>query len=280
MAGSTGAPRRRLVQSVERAIALLEAVADGDPEGETVTDLAATCGLQRATAWRLLATLEAHGLLRSHGEVHRYQLGVSMIRLASSGGLLGVRRHAEEVLRRLSDSTGETADLALPRPAGLTYIAEAAPQRVLTASWLGRTIPLHATSSGKALLAWLEPAEVDGLVGDRLPAYTDTTITTGADLAAELARIRTAGFAVCRGELEPTLNGVSAPILDGRDRPFAVVSIWGPRSRIPETRFPELGALVQAAAAEIGTTESQATASQTTASQATASQAPPGEDPR
>lgn len=246
------APRRRqLVQSVERAIDLLEAVAEGHPDGETITDLAAACGLQRATAWRLLATLESRGLLLSHGETHRYQLGMSVVRLASSGGLLGVRRHAERVLRRLSDSTGETANFAIPRPTGLTYVAEAAPSKVLAASWLGRTVPLHATSSGKALLAWMPLEELSGMLGESLPAYTETTITTTGELVGELAAVRDRGYATCRGELEPTLYGVSAPVLDGQGRPFAVVSIWGPRSRVGESRFEELGAQVREAAAQI-----------------------------
>lgn len=246
--------QRQLVQSVERAIALLEAVADGAPQGETLRDLARTCGLNRATAWRLLSTLEAHGLVYAHGDTSHYQLGMSVLRLASSGGLLGVRRRAEGVLRRLSDATGETANLAVPRPAGLTYIAEATPPVVLAASWLGRVVPLHATSSGKALLAWLPEDELDALVSESLTAFTPTTLASRADLAAELARVRADGYAVCRGELEPTLYGVSAPVLDSRLQPFAIVSIWGPRSRVPESRFAELGRAVQDAAREIGAT--------------------------
>lgn len=252
MPDAEGPRQRQLVQSVERAIALLEAVADGNPQGETLSDLATACGINRATAWRLLSTLEAHGFVSAHGDTSHYQLGISVLRLASSGGLLGVRRKADGVLRRLSDSTGETANLAVPRPAGLTYIAEAAPPVVLAASWLGRVIPLHATSSGKALLAWLPPAELESLIGEPLTAFTEKTLSTRPALVAELAQVRAQGYAVCRGELEPTLYGVSAPVLDSRRQPFAVVSIWGPRSRVPESRFTELGQAVMEAAEEIG----------------------------
>lgn len=246
------AVKSQLVQSVERAIALLEAVADGDPAGETLADLATRCDLNRATSWRLLSTLEAHGLVHASGDIHRYQLGMSVARLASSRSMLGVHRTAEGVLRRLSDTTGETANLAVSRPAGLTYVAEAAPPRVLAASWLGRTSPLHATSAGKVLLAWLTPEERDDLLVEPLPAYTETTIVGRTALATELARVRERGYAVSRGELEPTLYGVSAPVLDSRNHPFAVVSVWGPRSRLPESRFAELGELVISAAADIG----------------------------
>ncbi len=244
--------KSQLVQSVERAIALLEAVADGAPQGETLADLAATCGLNRATSWRLLSTLEAHGLVHASGEIHRYQLGMAIARLASSGSMLGVHRTAEAVLRRLSDDSGETANLAVSRPAGLTYVAEAAPPRVLAASWLGRTSPLHATSAGKVFLAWLNPAERDDVLVDPLPSFTQSTIVSREALATELAMVREQGYAVSRGELEPTLYGVSATVLDARGHAFAVVSVWGPRSRLPLERFAELGALVIEAAAEIG----------------------------
>ena len=73
--------------------------------------------------------------------------------------------------------TGETASLAMPAVGGLTYVDEVTPTAVLTASWLGRTVPLHATSTGKALLAFLPPSELRRVLPATLPAFTDTTIT-------------------------------------------------------------------------------------------------------
>ncbi len=244
-------PQRQLVQSVERAVMLLEAVAGGDPDGETVADLAGTCGLQRATAWRLLSTLESRGLVHSYGSTHRYQLGPAITRLASSAGTLGFQRYTQEVLDRLSEITGETANLAMERPYGLTYIAEATPPRVLTASWLGQAVPLHATSSGKALLAWLPERDVNDLLEGGLERFTDTTLTEVEELTAELREARQRGYATCRGELENSLYGVSAPVLDDRGHPFAVVSIWGPRSRVTDAHLAEFGALVHDAAQEM-----------------------------
>ncbi len=245
-------PARGLVQSVERAIMLLEAVADGAPEGETVAALAGACGINRATAWRLLATLEAYDLVYVDPVTHRYSVGLAVPRLAASGSIVGLTRRAHGVLVRLSQGTGETADLAIVQRLSLTYVAEVAPPSVLSANWLGRHVPLHATSSGKALLAWLPEKELLPLLEQPLTAYTATTITSHLALRAELAETRQRGYGTCAGELEETLYGVSAPVLDQRGRPFAVVSIWGQRSRVPETRFPELGALAQEAAKEIG----------------------------
>lgn len=240
------------MQSVERAIALLEAVSDGAPEGETVAALAGTCGLNRATAWRLLATLEAYDLVHVDPVTHRYSIGLAVPRLAAAGSVVGLTRRAHGVLVRLSERTNETADLAVAQRLSLTYVAEVAPPSVLTANWLGRHVPLHATSSGKALLAWLPEVELLPLLEQPLTAYTATTITSRKALRAELAETRERGYGICAGELEETLYGVSAPVLDPRGRPFAVVSIWGPRSRVPESRFPKLGPLAQEAATEIG----------------------------
>jgi len=244
---------RGLVQSVERAIALLEAVSDGPAEGETVAALAEACGLNRATAWRLLATLEAYDLVYVDPSTHRYTIGLAVPRLSAAGGVVGLTRRAHGVLVRLSERTKETADLAVAQRLSLTYVAEVAPPSVLSANWLGRHVPLHATSSGKALLAWLPEAELLPLLEHELTAFTDSTITSRTALRTELAATRQRGYGVCAGELEETLYGVSAPVLDPRGRPFAVVSVWGPQSRVPVTRFPELGRLAQEAAAEIGT---------------------------
>lgn len=252
MATERTAGSRGLVQSVERAVMLLQAVSDGPPDGESVAALAATCGLNRATAWRLLATLEAYDLVHVDPATHRYSIGLAVPRLAAAGSVVGLTRRAHGVLARLSERTHETADLAVAQRLSLTYVAEVAPPSVLSANWLGRHVPLHATSSGKALLAWLPQPELQPLLEQSLTRYTDTTITSQKALRAELGETRRRGYGTCAGELEETLYGVSAPVLDHRGRPFAVVSIWGPRSRVPETRFPELGALAQEAAAEIG----------------------------
>jgi DNA-binding IclR family transcriptional regulator len=123
---------------------------------------------------------------------------------------------------------------------------------VLTASWLGRTVPLHATSTGKALLAFLPAAQVRRVLTGPLTRYTDTTITDPDALAAELAATRDRGYGVCAGELESSLYGVSAPVLDRNRRPLAVLSIWGPRDRVTPERFGELGEIARRAAAGVG----------------------------
>ncbi|AXK32694.1 IclR family transcriptional regulator [Streptomyces armeniacus] len=239
------------VQSLERAITLLQATADSAPDGETAANLAVRCGLNRATAWRLLSTLEQYGMVERGPVSNRYTIGFAVARMASTAGFDGLIRRAHGTLRRVSEQTGETANLAVVRQLGLTYVDEVAPPVVLSARWLDRKVPLHATSTGKALLAWLPAEEAESLLAGPLDAYTDTTVTDRARLLDQLEQTRKDGYSVCVGEMERNLYGVSAPVLGSSGRPFAVVSIWGPQDRVPESRFGTLGPLARAAAEEI-----------------------------
>jgi DNA-binding IclR family transcriptional regulator len=250
--GSTGNGQLGRVQSVDRALRLLEAVAAAAPAGETVAELAARCGLNRATAWRLLGTLEANGMVERDPSSNRYQVGLALIRMSSAAGHDGLVRRTRPILERVSARTGETADLAVAGIHGVTYVGEVTPPSVLAVSWLAREVPLHATSTGKAFLAWLPRDEALSMLERPLRGFTPTTITDPEELMAELDKTRSRGFAECAGELESTLYGVSAPVFNPTDgRPLAVFSIWGPVSRVPASRFAELGPIAIAAAAQV-----------------------------
>lgn len=231
------------VQSVDRAVALLNRVAEASPRGAPVAQLAAECGINRATAWRLLATLETHGLVERDPATNCYAIGFAVARLAASSGVDGLVRRTHHIVEQVSRSTGETADLAIAGRHGVTYVDEVAPPSVLAANWLARPVPLHATSTGKCFLAWLPERELTATVQEPLQQFTEATITDMSLLIEELARTRERGYGVCAGELEPNLFGVSAPVLGAANgRPFAVFSIWGPADRVPVQRFSELGA--------------------------------------
>jgi DNA-binding IclR family transcriptional regulator len=239
------------VQSVQRAAALLEAIASG-PEPRTAAELAARCGLNRSTAWRILATLEDLGLVDRDPQTQRYAIGPAVARLATAGGdslLLLARPHLEE----LSRSTGETVSLAVPRRLQLVYVDQVQAPHVMAADWLGRAVPLHATSTGKALLAFLPANELEAALTRSLQRFTGRTITDPAELSEELDRTRRRGYAVSRGELETALWGASAPVRDREQRAIAVVSVWGAESRLKaKGRLDELGRAAAATAEAIG----------------------------
>lgn len=240
------------VQSVDRALRLLDGVAAAAPRGETVAELAAQCDINRATAWRLLGTLEAHRLVERDPSSNRYQIGFALIRMSAAAGYDGLVRRTRPILERVSAQTGETADLAVTGLRGVTYVSEVAPPSVLAVSWLAREVPLHATSTGKAFLAWLPPQEARGMLEMPLRGFTDSTVTDPNRLLEQLAQTRARGYAECAGELEPTLYGVSAPVLSADDgRPVAVFSIWGPVDRVPVSRFSALGLVAIQAARDV-----------------------------
>jgi DNA-binding IclR family transcriptional regulator len=244
------APAVNTVQSVERAAELLKAVAAAR-EPQSAPALADRCGLNRSTTWRLLATLERHGLVDRDPEKGRYSVGPAVVQMAGTSGHAVLARRAQPLLRRLAEDSEETVNLAVPYGLRLVYVSQVEAPHVMTANWLGRPVALHATSTGKAFLAWLPDEERAAALAGPLERYTKTTLTDGSALEAELASVRRRGYAVSRGELEPGLWGVSAASLDERERAVAVVSVWGSEGRIREKGFRELGGAAARAAREL-----------------------------
>lgn len=248
---TTEGPSASRVQSVDRAVRLLWAVAESGAGGAPTTALAETCGLNRATAWRLLWTLESHGLVVNDRSSGQWSLGRGVVEMARAGGIEAVLHDVRSVLDSMAMQTGETAALAVVRGGTLVYVDEATPPAAVAVSWVGRPISLHATSTGKVLLAWSTPAEVDRLLPARLEGFTATTITDRDELDEHLHQTRGRGWAECRGELDESAWGVSAPVLDRSGRLLAVLSIWGPPPRITTERFPAVAQVCLAAAARM-----------------------------
>ena len=248
---SSRASGLRTIQAVDRAAALLKAIADS-PQPLTVVELANATGLNRSTAWRLLATLDRHGLVERDPATQRYGVGYAILQMAAAGDYDALVRRARPVLERLALDSGETVNLAVATRFNLVYVDQLeAPKVIMSGDWVGRTAPLHATSSGKAFLAWLPPEEREALMPARLKRYTDATITTRRELEVEFDAVRRDGYSTCVGELEETLYGASAAVLNERQRPLAIVSVWGPQHRVDRTRLPELGRQAVRAADEI-----------------------------
>lgn len=254
--GATGGraePSR--VQSVERAAALLRAVAAATGPSATATALAQAVGLNRTTTWRLLTTLEDQRLVSLDRATGWYSLGFGLVDLAGQASGRSMVRASRVVLKQVAARTGETAGLALMRDGRLTYVVEETPGAAFLAGWLGTEASMHATATGKALLAFCEPEEVRELVllprGGRLRRFTSSTITSLAQLLEELESTRARGWAAARGEIMESAWGVAAPVLDASGRPVAVVSLWGPPERVTEARLLELGPVAVTAAAQI-----------------------------
>ena len=239
------------VQSVDRALTILEMLAR---EGEAgVTEIAADLGVHKSTAFRLLATLEAHRLVEQDGERGRYRLGVGNLRLAgATTARLDLVTEARPVCRQLAADTGETVNITVRSETSALYLDQvvAGSSAVQSHNWVGQHIPLHATSNGKVLLSELSEAELKDAVR-ALPRVTDQTVTSRSRLRADLAEVREAGYALVVDELEIGLTAAAAPIRSAHGDIIASMSISGPTFRLTEEKLAETVPMLVAAATEV-----------------------------
>jgi IclR family acetate operon transcriptional repressor len=223
----TGRPAVRHVAAVERALAVLDAVAEADDIG--TNELSRRTGINASTVSRLLATLASRGLVRHVEETGRYRLGPRLVQLGNVAlAGLDLRELARPVLTDLAAVTGETTTLSVPgEPDAITVDFVQSPSSVQSVARVGRPSVAHATATGKVALAFGAATLPEG----PLRAYTARTIVDPARLAAELDRARAQGFAIALGEREDDLNAIAAPVLGARGELVAIVGVQGPASR-------------------------------------------------
>lgn len=245
---SNEAPARdSAVQSVDRAVSALEYLAR---HGEArVSEVAAAIDVHKSTASRLLTVLLNRGLVEVAGERGRYRLGFGLVRLAGAvGSRLDVVGHGRDLCDELVTVSGETVNLAVRRGEQVFNIHQSAGDSAVAVNWVGRPTPLHATSSGKVLLAWApvgHPAELD------LERFTAHTVTDPDVLSHQLSRARSQGWAATLGEYEDGLNAVAAPVFGLAGAVIAALSVSGPSYRLTEAALAALAPAVAAAAARL-----------------------------
>jgi DNA-binding IclR family transcriptional regulator len=196
----------------------------------------------------LVAGLERHELVAWDAGRSGLRAGSAALRFARSGaGREDLVELAQPSMRRLSEESGETANLIVARPAGTEAIAQLDGRHLLGATnWLGRQLPLHATAAGKVFLAFGDAALPDGA----LAAHGPATIVDRDRLARELETVREEGYATIVDELEDGLSAVAAPVRDRDGAVIAALSVSGATLRLPPARLRLLGrvALEQARA--------------------------------
>src|SRR3981081_3736999 len=228
---STGFVTRNKVQSLDRALEILKLLGS-EPEMR-VTDLARQLEVPRLTVFRLLSTLQEHGLVEQNPSTEKYRLGYGLVRLAGSVvSELDLARVARPVLEELALRTGETVNLAILQGNQVVNIDQiAAPNLVVNVNWVGKQTPLHATSNGKVLLAYLPEDERRRLLATSLPRLTPRPITDRRTLEKQLRRVVEEGYAFTLEELELGLNAVAAPVRAAGGRGAAAGGRGGPRRR-------------------------------------------------
>jgi len=238
------------VQSVDRALRILGILARSGESG--VTEIAAALEVHKSTAFRLVATLEQHGLVEQVEGRGKYRLGLGLLRLAgATSARLDVVQEARPLCKQLAAATSETVNLATLSGNSALYLDQVAgPSALQPHNWVGQHIPLHATSNGKVLMAWLPSNELDDLLG-RLPAFTGSTITSKSRLKRELEAVREQGFAVAVDELEIGLTAIAAPVRNAHGDVICSMSLSGPTFRLSDGRVTEVTPLLVEAADEL-----------------------------
>ncbi|GAA0929031.1 allantoin degradation transcriptional regulator AllR [Nonomuraea longicatena] len=239
------------VQSVDRALDVLEALADHGGEAG-LSEIAAATGLPYGTIHRLLRTLLTRGYVRQESD-RRYALGGGLVRLGGVAERM-VAVWAQPYLTRLVELSGETANLAVLEGDFVVYVAQvSSPRRLRMFAEVGRRVLPHSTAVGKVLVADRSRAEALALLERTgMPRKTANTITEPAAMLAELDLVRTRGYALDLGEEELGVHCLAVPVHDG-GRVVAAMSVSGPAERIDALDRDELAEGMRQLAAAFGT---------------------------
>jgi IclR family acetate operon transcriptional repressor len=241
------------MQSVQRSLRVLEAVADREPVG--VADLARALDLPKSTVQRSLVTLADEGWLEPvHGDHTRWSLGPAARKLGRVGARESTLREAAlGPMQALRDTTNETIHLAIPDGIAWMVLVERmdSTQPVRTFNELGTRTPSHATSTGLSVLAGMPVDAVEALFSEPLRSYSPTTVVDPELLRKELDLVRRRGYAVNIRMFRPQVAAVGAAIMGRNGVPVAGICISMPDSRYRPEAAPEWGSLVGECAASI-----------------------------
>ncbi len=237
---------------MDRAISVMEILAQRGEAG--VSEVAGEIEVHKSTAFRLLGALEARGLVEQAGERGKYRLGFGIVRLAGAvTGRIDITQQGRPVCERLAEEIGETVNIAVMQEHYAINLYQVRGPGAITAhNWVGQLTPLHATSSGKILLAHLPATERATVLSDAgMKKVTPRTITAKTKLEKNLAEARERGYAFTLEEFELGLHAMAAPVRDRDGEVVAALSASGPSYRFTEERLHELAPVLTKGAQEI-----------------------------
>jgi DNA-binding IclR family transcriptional regulator len=239
------------VQSVDRALSVLEILAAHGEAG--VTEVAAELGVHKSTAFRLVAVLESRGFVEQLADRGKYRLGFGVVRLAGAAAAqLDIAQQGRQICEGLAADLEETVNIAiLDRDRAVNVTQVRGPAALSTHNWVGQGTPLHATSSGKVLLAHAPDTVRKGVLSRELPRFTPATITDPEALRQRLDQIVEQGWGSTVEEYEVGLSAVAAPVRGADGDVVAALSVSGPSFRMGSEDFPMLARRVVAGADEL-----------------------------
>jgi DNA-binding IclR family transcriptional regulator len=223
------------VTSVDKALQVLLSLANAsEPLG--VREISRRVGISPPTVHRLLATLVSYDLAQQVGDRSVYRLGWACLDLGRA--VLGgteVAQVAPTIAYSLRDATKETVTAQIRDGNDQVVVFEAEGVHELRRRvGIGRRIPLHVGASGRAILAFMPPGEVERYLGGRLTKVTPNTVTDPDELRDRLDRARALGYATSHEETVAGIAGASVPVFDQDGVVVGSLSVSGPDARIGE----------------------------------------------
>jgi len=239
------------IESLDNALRLL--LLFEDERQIRLTEASNYLGVASSTAHRLLATLQYRGFVRQNPATRAYEPGPALSSIAMAIMVrFEVRTAARPYLERLHREFAETVHLGRLDGQNVTFVDSIEGARaVRVVSRAGRSLPAHATSSGKAMLSTMDEESLRALYpDDELPGLTANTLTTWRALEAEVATVRTRGYATSDEESEEGVVSIAAPVVSTSGQVFAI-NISVPKHRMTKTLRKEIVVSIMATAEEL-----------------------------
>jgi len=215
----------------------------GDQPDFGVSELTERTGLPKSQVSKILSAFHDHGLLSRDPKTRRYAVGLRAYALGSRYVKFDrLSREALPIMRGLVERSGHSVRLSVMEGEDVLYLLGIEGPLFVDTGWrAGTWLPLHATSAGRVLLAFLPEARVEALIANRgMAAVTPETVTDPAVLRRILVQVRSRGFSMQRNETMPGLGTIGVPILGGDQAVIGVLGIAFPVHLVPRERDPAL----------------------------------------
>lgn len=235
-----------MIKSVDKALNIISIISQ-NKEGCGVTELADLLELNKSSVHKLLSTLVSHGYIEQDDRSKKYRLGYIYLELSSILlESIDLRSQARVYLEELAELTNEVVHLVVYNQGEAVYIEKIEGNKTLrTHSRVGRRAPMHCTSVGKVILAFLPKEEILlFLEKNELTKHTENTITDKTKFIDELEKIRNQGYGTEIEENETGITCIAAPIFDNKGDITAAVSISGPTIRLTNEQLVKLRPII------------------------------------
>ncbi len=242
------------IRSIEKCFVILDCLNKSDSL-LTLEEIIQRTGYKKTTCFRLVKTMLDLGILERAASTKTYQFGYRLIQLGSSAlKNMNLRKSAVPSLRQLRDETGETVNLGILSGSEVLFVERIMSDYLVNINInVGDRLPLHISSMGKVMLAFLSEENREKIIPQmNLLQKTDRTIVTEDELRQEIETIRKRGYAINDEEIEKGLRTVAAPIINYTGEAFAAINIAWLIARHPKRSvFTEFGAKVVKVAEQI-----------------------------